>query len=132
MAALDCGVDVLEAVRASGDDGQARLVALGEAAVRLGRPLHGRARAVALGKAEVVAHAELVAIAHHRRAGEREHQAVGELQPPAISVQHRRQPAANAAVVKLHLRLRREGGKHLLPLPLGQPAEIELVVIAQE
>ena len=132
MAPLDRGIDVLVAVRSSRDDGQVRLVTLGEAAMRFVRPLHRRARAVALGELEVVAHTELVAVAHDRCTGQREHQAVGELQTPAIALQHGGEAAANAALIKLHLGFGCEGGKHLLPLPFAKSAEIELVVIAQE
>ena len=103
-----------------------------EAAVLLVGPLHRRARALALGQAQVVADADLVAVLHHRRAGQREQQAEGELQPPAIVAEHRRQPAPDAAVVELHPLLRAERVEHLLPLLVGQPSEIELVVAAQE
>ena len=132
VAALLGGVDVLEAVRAAVDHRQDRLLRLGEAAVRLGRPLHRRAGAVALGQLEVVAHAELVAVADHRRAGQREHQAVGELDAAPIALEHRREAAADAALVELHVLVRPEGVEHGLALLLGQAAEVELVVIAQE
>jgi hypothetical protein len=54
------------------------------------------------GRLEVVAHAELVAVADHRRAGQREHHAVGELLVAPVA-EHGREPAADAAVVELHL-----------------------------
>src|SRR5262245_32882618 len=52
VAALDRRVDVLEAVGPVADHRHGRLVALGEAAIRLIRPLHGRAGAMALWQAE--------------------------------------------------------------------------------
>src|SRR5262249_59143925 len=89
-------------VGAAGDDRNMRLVALGEAAVWLVRPLHRRARAVALRELQIVAHAELVAVAENWRAGQRENQAVGELQPPAVAIEHRSEPPANTAPAELH------------------------------
>ena len=103
-----------------------------EAGVRLGRPLHRRAGAIALGQREIVAHADLVAVADHGRARQREHQAVGEFEPAPVAAQHRRKPAADAAVVELHVLVGTECRKHQLALRFRQPAEIELVVIAQE
>ena len=47
-------------------------------------------------------------------------------------LEHRRQPAADAAIVELHVLVGTEGREHQLALRLGQPSEIELVVVAQE
>src|ERR671936_2027954 len=132
MTPLDRGVDVLETIGTARDDGYVRLIALGEAAVRLVRPLHRRPRAIALRKSQVVAHTELVAVAENRRARQREYQAVGELQASAIAIEHGSKPSTNAAVVEPHPRLRSDRRKHLLPLPFSEPAKIELVMIAQE
>ena len=76
-----------------------------EAAVRLRRTTAsacGRCRAPA---AEVVAHADLLAVADDRRAGQGEHQAVRQLQAAPVAAQHRREAAADAAVVQLHARV---------------------------
>ena len=96
------------------------------------RPLHRRARAIALGQAEVIAHAEFVAIANDGSAGQGEQEAVGEFQPFAVALEHRREPAADAAVVELHVRLRPERSEHLLALAFAEAAEVELVMITQE
>ena len=66
------------------------------------------------GSDEIVAHADLVAVADHRRARQREHQAVGELEPPAVAAEHRREPAANAAIVELHVLVGTEALEHRL------------------
>ena len=132
MAPLDRRVDVLVAIGTAADHRQGRLLALCKAALRLVRPLHRRARAVALRQAEIVAHADLVAVPDDRRPGQCEQQAVGEFEPPLIAVEHRREAAADAAVVELHLLLWAKGGEHNLSFFLGQASEIELVVIAQE
>ena len=100
--------------------------------MRFGRPLHRRAGAIALGQIEIVAHAELVAIADHGRPRQRAHQAVGQFEPPLVAAQHRREPAADAAIVKLHVLVGAERLEHGCALRLGEPAEIELVVVAQE
>jgi len=125
-------VDVFITVRPLVDHGRARLVALGESGMRLGRPLHRRARAIALGQAEIVTHRDLIAIADHGRSRQRTHQAIGKLDPPPVAAQHRRQPAANASIIKLHALLGAERLKHCVPLRLGQSTEIEFIVIAQE
>ena len=132
IAALLRGVDILVSVGTVCDHRTNRLVALRESRVGLRRPLHRRAHRIALGQAEIVAHAELVAVAHDRRAGQREHQAVRELEAPAIAFEHRREPPPDAAVIELHVLLRPEGGEHRLPLAFREPPEVELVVIAQE
>ena len=67
-----------------------------------------------------------------RRRSGREHQTVGELKPPPVAAQHGSQSPPDAAVVKLVLRIRTECVEYLLPLLLGEPAEIELIMIAQE
>src|SRR6266480_6940473 len=131
MTPLDRSIDVLETIGAARDDGYERLIALGEAAVRLVRPLHRRARAVALRKSQVVAHTEFVTVTEYQRARQREHQAVGELEPTAIAVEHGGEPPTNAAVVELHSGYRSERRKHLLPLPLREPSQVEFVMIAQ-
>ena len=49
-------------------------VGAGEAGVAVAAPLHRRAHAVAVAEEDVVAHADLVAVVEHRRAGQREEQ----------------------------------------------------------
>ena len=132
VAPLFGGVDVLVAVGSLVDHGRARPVAFREAGMRLGRPLHRRAGAIALGQIEIVAHRDFIAVADHRRPRQRAHQAIGQFQPPPVASQHRRQPAANAAVVELHALVGTERLEHSLALRLGQPAEVEFVMVAQE
>src|SRR5438046_9860354 len=116
MAPLDRRVDVLVAIGAAADHRQARLLALCEAALRLVRPLHRRARAVALRQTEIVAHADLVAVPDDRRPGQCEQQAVGEFEPPLVAIEPRREAAADAAVVALPLVRWARGGETNLPL----------------
>jgi hypothetical protein len=73
MAPLDRGINVLEAVGPARDHRQPRPVALGEAAVRFIRPLHGRSRAVALRQFQIIAHADLVAVTNDRGARQSKH-----------------------------------------------------------
>ena len=54
------------------------------------------------------------------------------LQPPLVALEHGREAPADAAVVELHRRLGPELGEDLLPLRLGEPPQIQLVVVAQE
>ena len=91
-----------------------------------------RASAIALGQIEIISHANLVAIADHRRSGEGEHEAVGELDAPPIAIEHGHEPASDAAMIELHLLFRSEAFEYALALLLGQAAEIKLVVIAQK
>src|SRR6185503_11459707 len=101
-------------------------------AVRLVRPLHGRARAVAFLQGQFIAHAELVAIANDRRARQSEEEAVGQFDAPPIATKHWRQPAADAAIIELHILFRPERVEDLLSLLVRQSPEVELIVIAQE
>src|ERR1700730_2959289 len=116
MAALYRRVDVLISVWAAGDHRNVRLVALGETALRLVRPLHRGTRAVALRQLQIVTHAEFITVTDHRRPGQREHQAVGEFKPSLIAVEHRRQAAANATVIELPAPRRPEGRNHRVAL----------------
>ena len=87
---------------------------------------------VALGQREVVAHADLVAVADDGRAGQREHERVGHLKAAAVALQHGREAAADAAVVELHVFVRGEGGEAGLALRGREAAEVELVMIAEK
>src|SRR6202012_852655 len=91
-----------------------------------------RAGAIAFRKTKIVPHSNLVAITNDGSTGQGHHQAVGQFQPAAISLQHGRQPAANSTIVKLHLLLRTESSENRLALLLGKASEIEFIVIAQE
>src|SRR5262249_57648828 len=101
LAALVSDVDPLVAEGAIVDHLLNRTVAAGEAAVALAGPLHRRPRALALGLREIVAHPDLVAVEHHRRAGQREQQAERQLETASIVAEHRRDPPPDAAVVLL-------------------------------
>src|SRR6185312_12075244 len=81
----------------------------GEAGMPLVRPLHRRADRHALLEPEVLAHADLVAVAEDRCAREREQEALRELDDPAVA-EHRGEPATDPAPVELH---RRPGAERL-------------------
>ena len=85
VAPLLLHVDVPVAVRPLAHHRVHRPGGLGEARLRLVGPLHRRAHRVPLREAQVVAHADLVAVAQHRRAGQREQQAVGQLDAPPVA-----------------------------------------------
>ena len=100
--------------------------------MRFCRPLHRRAGAIALGKFEIVPHTDFVAITKDRRSGQGEHQAVRKLDTPPVTIEHGHEPAPDAALIELHFFLGSEACENALALLLGQPAEIQLVVIAQK
>jgi hypothetical protein len=62
----------------------------------------------------------------------REHQAVGEFDATPITIQRGREPASDAAIIKLHFLLRSKAFEYALALLFGQAPEIKLVVITQE
>jgi hypothetical protein len=95
-------------------------------------PLHGRADGQAAVDLEVLAHADLLAVEQHRRARERQEQAVDAADPALVTVEHRRQAAPDPAPEQLHVLLRGEGGEHLLALLVAELVERELVVVAHE
>src|ERR1035438_9684261 len=100
--------------------------------VRLRRPLHRSASAIALRKTQVVSHPDLISVTKNGRSWQCHHQAVGKFKPPPIALQHWRQPASNSTLIQLHRLLRTERRKHCLPLRGRQPPEIEFVVIPEE
>ena len=93
--------------------------------------MHRRAHAVAIAEIDVVAHADLVAVIDDRRAGKRKQQAVQQLDPPAVVVHQRRQPAADADVDP-RLRVSAVGQVHVVALVIGHHLERQLVVVAQK
>src|SRR5207249_12152403 len=117
-ALLGGGVDPLIAVLAAGENWTHQLLMSSrrEAAVGLCGPLHRRANGQALRQRQVLSHADLVAVAQDRRAGQGEEEAVGQLQPATISPQHRRQPAPYPTAVDPHLLPRRERVVYRSPL----------------
>src|SRR5262249_26620280 len=94
------------------DDRAHRPLCARETASGLVRPLHRRASAFALLHREIVAHADLVAVLHHRSPGQREQQAERELESASVVLQHRGEPAADTAIVELHRLVRRELLEH--------------------
>ena len=69
-----------------------------KSAVAVRRPLHRRAHPVAVAQMDVVAHADLVAVIDHRRAGHRQQQPVHQLDPPPVMLHQRCQPPPDAEV----------------------------------
>ena len=133
IARLCFDVDGLVAVERVHDGGQrqrGRLCAR-EAAIAVGRPLHGRAHAVAVTEADIVAHADLIAVVDHRRAGHREQQAVHQLDAPSVALQQRRQAAADAEI-DARAAVGGVGLPEIIPLGIGHHLERQLVVVAQE
>ena len=97
-----------------------------------GAPLHRRAHAHAALEREVLDHADLVAVEHHRRAGQREQQRPRHAQPRAVAAEHRGGAAADPVPVDAHVLLGREGGEDLVALGRLELVERQLVVVAQE
>ena len=106
--------------------------AAGEAGIGCVVPLHRRADRLPPVKAQVLAHPDLLAVPQRRGARQRELQGVGELDPAAVTAQHRRQPATNAAAVQPHFGAWREGAEDVTALFVGESAQVELVVVAEE
>ena len=104
----------------------------GEAAVALVGPLHRRANRQPPLLRRVLAHADLLAVEQHGRAGQREEQAVDQADAARIPVEHRRQPPHDPAAVDAHPLLGRERLEDLLALRVGELVERELVVVAHE
>ncbi len=102
-----------------------------EAGVAVGAPLHRRAHAVAVADEDVVAHADLVAVVHDRRARHRQQHAVHQLDAVHVVVHQRRQAPADAEV-DARLQVGRIGGVHVVALAARHHLERELVVVAQE
>jgi hypothetical protein len=76
-----------------------------------GGPLHRRADGHAAGDVEVLPHADLLAVEQHRRAGQREQQAVDHAHAARVAAEHRRQAPAQAPAVDLHVLVRTERAK---------------------
>ena len=64
--------------------------------------------------------------------GRAHHQAVGEFEPAAIALQHGSEAPTDTAIVELHVFFGAEFGKNSLALRVGEAAEVELVMIAEE
>ncbi len=106
-------------------------VGAGEAAIAVGGPLHGRAHAVAVAEIEIVAHAELVAVIEHRRAGHGQQQAGQQLDLAAVVVEQRRQ-APSDAEIEPRPAVGGVGLPQIVALGVGHHLEGQLVVVAQE
>ncbi|MNG94704.1 hypothetical protein D3C79_537200 [compost metagenome] len=110
---------------------QALRVGAGETAVAVRRPLHGRAHAVAVAQVDIVAHAQFVAVVQGGRAGHRQQQAGEQFDTPAVTLQQRRQAAADAQV---------DAGAavfgvvvpQVVALAVGDHFQGQLIVVAQE
>src|SRR4051812_42621646 len=130
VAPLLLDVHELWSVRAL-DERTDDLLRVREAAVLLRRPLHRRPDRRTLLQSNVLAHADLVAVAEHGRARQREHQAVGEPQEARIG-EHRGGPAPDATVVEPHRRLRPEAIEDERTVGCREAGEVELIVAAEK
>ncbi len=126
-------VDGLVAVDRVHDHGEVEAagIAGGEAGVAVRGPLHRRTDPVAVAQPDVVAHADLVAVVHHGRAGQAEQQRREQLDLVAVVVEQRRQAAADADV-RPHPGVLGVLGVHVVALFVGHHLERELVVVTQE
>ncbi len=98
VALLRFDIDRLEAVKRIHDRRQHQRGRVGarEAAIAVDRPLHRRAYAVAVAEVDVVAHADLVAVVQHRRAGHAQQQRGHQFDAAAVAFEQRRQAPADA------------------------------------
>ncbi len=130
---LGLDVDAFEVVFGVGHHRQIEALAVGprEAGVAVAAPLHRRADPIAVAKKDVVAHSDLVAVVEDRRSGQREQQAVHQLDAPPVVAEKGRQAATDAEVDACGAVLR-VGPVHVVALLVGHHLERELVVVPQE
>ena len=102
-----------------------------EAAVAVVGPLHRRAHAVAVAQMHVVAHADLVAVVQHRRAGQGQQQRRHEFDAAAVALQQRCEAPAYAEIQPRAL-IGRIGFPEIVALGVGDHLQGQLVVVAQE
>ena len=133
LAELRLDVDRLVAVDRVHDRGRVEPgeVGPGETRVAVAGPLHRGADAVAVAEVDVVAHADLVAVVDHGRAGKREEEAVQELDPGPAVADQRGQAAADSQV-EPHPGIGGVLAVHVVALFLGDHLERQLVVVAEE
>ena len=98
VADLRFHVHRLEAVQRVHDRRQHQCSRVGtrEATVAVDRPLHRGAHTIAVAQMDVVAHADLIAVVQHRRAGHGQQQGGHQFDAAAVALQQRRQAAADA------------------------------------
>ena len=106
-------------------------VRLREAAVAVGRPLHGRAHRVPVTEVDVVTHQQLVAVVDDGAARQGQDQGIQQLGRAAVVVEERGQPAPDPHVA-LHPRVLGVLGHEVVPLLVAHLLERQLVVVAQE
>jgi len=103
----------------------------GEAAVAVGRPLHGRAHAVAVTQVDVVPHADLVTVIDDGGAGHGHEQRIEQLDLASVVVDQRRQPAADAQV-NAGVRLGGVEVPQVVAFAVGDHLQRQFIVVAQE
>jgi hypothetical protein len=133
VALLGLDIDRLVAVQRPHQDGQRQAFRVGarETAVAVGRPLHGRAHAVAVTQVHVVAHAQFVAVIQHRRAGHGQEQAVHQFNPAAVAFQQGGQTAADAQV-DARAGVGGVDAPQIVAFAAGHHFQRQLVMVAQE
>ena len=116
-----------------GDDRQVQAlrVRARKTSVAVRAPLHRRADAVAVAEVDVVTHPDLVAVIDDRGAGQREQQAVHQLDLATAVAEQGRETAPDAEVDACALVLRVDA-PHVVALFVGHHLERQLVVVAQE
>ena len=102
-----------------------------ESGVAVGAPLHRRPHAVAVAEVDVVAHADLVPVVDDRRAGQREQEAVHQLDPAPVVAEQRREPPADTEV-DARVRIVGVHAVHVVPLLVGDHLQRQLVVVAEK
>ena len=106
-------------------------VGLGETGVAVVVPLHGSAHTVTVLEEIIVAHADFVAVIHHRRARQRKQQHVHQFYLAAVVVHERGQPVPDAEVY-LGLRVFGIHLIHVVAFLVGHHFQRQFVVVAQK
>jgi hypothetical protein len=133
VAVLRLDIDRGEPVDRVHDRWQHEIFRIGarESAIAVGRPLHRRAHTVAVAQMDVVAHADLVAVIDHRRAGHRQQQPAHQFDASSVMFQQRCQTTPNAQI-EPRAPVARIGVPEIVTLLVGDHLQRQLVVVAQE
>jgi len=94
-------------------------------------PLHGGTDTVAVAQVDVVPHADLVTVIDDRRPGEREKQAIHELDPSPVVAEQRGQAATDPEIDACN-RVASIDAIHVVAFFIRYHLERQLVVVAQE